>query len=117
MKKDIDAEERLLKNKSLDELIKLKMEEELKIEIEKSKQKPTKRIITEVKKVPQNMIFSRQSVFKVFNKKNRTETYINGVQAEALLGVQTSAKDKIKNGETDTFATENLYVKFDKIEL
>lgn len=118
MKKETnDAEERLLKNKSLDELIKIKMEEELKNEIELAKITPEKKVITEISKVPANCIFGRQSVFKVFNRKNRTETYINGVQAEALLGAQTSTKDKIKAGETDTFATEDLYVKFDKIEI
>lgn len=118
MKKETnDAEERLLQNKSLDELIKLKMEEEMKNEIENSKITPEKRIISTILEVPANMIFSRQSVFKVFNRKNRTETYVNGVQAEALLGTQTNTKEKIKSGITDTFSTENLYVRFEKIEI
>jgi hypothetical protein len=118
MKKELnDAEERLLNHKSLDELIKLKMEEEMQAEIAKSKLPPEKKILTQISDVPQNMIFSRQSVFKVFNRKNKTETFINGVQAEAMLGVQTLVKEKIKTGITDTFSTENLYVKFEKIEM
>lgn len=112
-----DLEQRLLNHASLDELIKMKMEEELKTEIEKVKEKPKKQIITDISKVPAELIFSKQAVYKIFNRINKTETYLNGLQAEALLGVQNAIREKIKLGQMDAFSTDNAYVKFEKIEL
>ena len=110
-------EQRLLNHASLDELIKIKMEEELKAEMEKAKIQPEKKTVTNISEVPENLIFSKQSVFKVFNKVNKVETYINGMQAEAMLGLQTAIRAKIKTGEMDAFSTDNAYVKFEKIEI
>lgn len=110
-------EERLLSNASLDELIKMKMEEELKQEFKKSKEKITQRIETDIKCVPKELIFSKRAIYKVFNKINKTETYINGLQAESMLGVQNLLREKIKNAECDVFSTDFAYIKFDKIKL
>mgnify|MGYP001805961041 CR=1 FL=1 len=117
MKKDEnELEQRLLSQSSLDDLIKMKMEEELKAEFKKSKEKPQKETITDISKVPTNLVFSKQAVYKMFNRKNKTETYLNGLQAEAMLGLQTAIREKIKSGKMDAFSTEDAYVKFEKIE-
>lgn len=117
MKKDAnEIEQRLLSHASLDELIKIKMEEELKAEFEKSKEKPQKKIITDISKVPTELIFSKQAVYKIFNRINKTETYLNGLQAEAMLGIQNAIREKIKSGQMDAFSTDTAYVKFKKIE-
>ena len=116
-KKEInEAEQRLLSSASLDELIKMKMEEELKEEFNKAKEAPRKEVKTDISKVPTNLIFSKQAVYKIFNRVNRTETYINGLQAEALLGLQNTIREKIKSGQMDAFSTGSAYVKFEKIE-
>lgn len=115
-KDEKDLEQRLLSHASLDELIKLKMEEELKSELEKAQEKPKKQIITEISKVPTELIFSKEAVYRLFNRNNKTETYINGIQAEAMLGLQNNIRDKVKSGQMDAFSTENAYVKFEKIE-
>ena len=109
------VEERLLSHASLDELIKMKMEEEMQKEVEKSKRTPQKRVETDISKVPKDLIFSKSAVYKMFNTKNKTETFINGMQAEALLGVQNNIPEKIKNGEMDAFSTDYAYIKFEKI--
>ncbi|MFA7659397.1 MAG: hypothetical protein WCY19_08180 [Candidatus Gastranaerophilaceae bacterium] len=111
-----DAEERLLSHASLDELIKIKMEEELKAEFKKSKEKPEKSLITDIAKVPTDLIFSKHAVYRMFNRINKTETYLNGLQAEAMLGLQTAIREKIKIGQMDAFSTDDAYVKFEKIE-
>lgn len=117
MKKDeTELEQRLLNHASLDELIKLKMEEELKAEFKKIKEKPKKEVITDISKVPTELIFSKQSVFKIFNRINKTETYINGLQAEAMFGLQTATRAKVKAGQMDAFSTDSAYVKFENIE-
>jgi len=117
MKKDEqDLEQRLLSHASLDELIKMKMEEELKAEFDKAKEMPKSVIITDISKVPTKLIFSKQAVYKIFNRLNKTETYINGMQAEAMLGLQNSIREKIKSGQMDAFSTDSAYVKFEKIE-
>lgn len=115
-KQENDIEQRLLGNASLDELIKMKMEEELQEEFKKSKEKIEKQIVTDISKVPTELIFSKQTVYKVFNRITKSETYINGLQAEGLLGLQTVMREKIKSGQMNAFSTNNAYVKFEKIE-
>lgn len=115
-KQENDIEQRLLGNASLDELIKIKMEEELKEEFEKAKEKIEKQTVTDISKAPTELIFSKQAVYKVFNRITKSETYINGLQAEGLLGLQTTMREKIKSGQMDAFSTNNAYVKFEKIE-
>lgn len=117
MKKEMnEVEQRLLSHASLDELIKMKMEEELKAEFEQLKEKPEKQIITDISKVPQELIFSKKAVYKIFNRVNKTQTYLNGLQAEGMLGTQNAIREKIKLGQMDAFSTETAYVKFEKIE-
>lgn len=113
--KEEDIEKMLLNGASLDDLIKMKIEQEFKAAVNQGKQIPEKVKITDISKVPQKLIFSKQSVFKLFNKNTKTETFINGIQAEALLGVQNSVREKILKGETSSFATDDAYVKFDKV--
>ncbi len=112
-----DIEQMLLNNMSLDELIKMKIEKEFKSEIAKVKKAPEKKVITDISKVPQNKIFSKSAVYRMFNRKTKTETFINGVQAEALLGIQNSVREKIYRGELGAFTTDDAYVKFEKINV
>lgn len=118
MKKSTDlAEELLSKNKSLDELIKMKMQEELKNAFQKRTGAVSKKRIENIKDVPKNKLFSKQAVFKVFNKDTQIETLINGLQAEAFVGMQNDVRAKLLNSETDIFLTDNLFVKFEYLEI
>lgn len=112
-----DLEQRLLNHASLDDLIKMKMEEELAFELTKNKIVPEEKTITDISKVPVDLIFSKKAVYKVFNRVNKTESYVNGLQAEAMLGLQIAMRTKIKAGAMDAFSTDNAYVKFEKIVL
>ncbi len=111
------TEEILLKNKSIDELIRIKMQEELKNAFNKRVGKQSKVIIRNIKDVPVEKIFTKKAVFRVFNKETQIETLINGLQAEALLGMQNDVREKFKRKETDIFSTDTLFVKFESIEL
>ena len=113
--KEKDIEQMLLNNASLDDLIKIKIEKEFKDALVKSQQLPKQVTITEISKVPQNLIFSKQAVFKLFNRNSKTQTSINGIQAEALLGIQNSVREKMLRGETGSFSTDDAYVKFEKV--
>ena len=118
MKKDEkSAEERLLSTNSLDELIKIKMEQEIKHEFDKSNKKTATKLVTDISKVPPELIFSKKSVFKMFNRISKSETYLSGIQAEAMLGLQASVRDKMNLGLTDAFSTEDAYVKFESVEI
>lgn len=118
MKKEIvNDEQRLLSSLSLDELIKQKMEEEMLAEFEASKQIAKKNLVTELSKVPSHLVFSHRSIFRIFHKNTKQESFINGIQAEGLIGLQASLREKIKTGEQDAFSSGEMYVKFEKIEL
>ncbi len=111
------TEEILLKNKSIDELIRIKMQEELKNAFNKRVGRQSKILIKNIKDVPVEKIFTKKSVFRVFNKETQVETLINGLQAEALLGMQNDVREKFKRKETDIFSTDTLFVKFESLEL
>ncbi|MBQ3310626.1 hypothetical protein IJG72_00970 [bacterium] len=44
-------------------------------------------------------------------------SYINGLQAEALLGLDDVSREKLLKGETDIFSTENSFVKFEYTQI
>lgn len=118
MKKTTDfTEELLCKNTSMDELIKMKMQEELKNAFQRRIGISNKKRINNIKDVPKNKLFSKQTVFKVFNKDTQIETLVNGLQAEALVGMQADVRAKLLNSETDIFLTDNLFVKFEYLEI
>lgn len=107
-----DMEQVLLNNATLDELIKMKIEQEFKSNTQKTK--PSPKTVTVLKDVPKDKIFSKDSVFKLFNRNNKTETFINGVQADAMIGIQTGIREKILEGTLTAFSTDDAYIKFEK---
>ena len=116
--KDEDIEEMLLGSASLDDLIRKKIESEFQDEMKKAQEKKLNRerkIYTKISEVPKDYIFSKDAVFKYYNRHNKLETYINGIQADALLGLQNNTRVKILNGELSTFSTDDAYVKFEKV--
>ncbi|MBR1681574.1 hypothetical protein IJ707_07280 [bacterium] len=110
-------EDALLSGKSIDELIKIKMKEEIKNAFKKVSTKFEKKKVYDIKSVPKSEIFGKKSVFKKFNKQNNTISYINGMQAEALLGMDTISREKLLKGEIEVFSTDNAFVKFEYAEI
>jgi hypothetical protein len=112
-------EQRLLSKLSLAELIKMKMKEEIQKEFANAK-KPDKvktKVITDLKEVPKELIFSNKTVYKTFNKQTKHETFINGIQAEGLIGLRNQLREEVLSGETDAFETDLLYVMFHQISI
>lgn len=110
-----DMENVLLNNASLDELIKMKIEEEFKSKSQKPK--TSNKIISDLKDVPPEQIFTKNSVFKLFNRTSKTETYINGLQADALIGAQNGIREKFLDKTLTAFSTDDAYVQFIKAEV
>lgn len=115
--KNKEFEEMILTGTSLDDLIKMKIEQEFMANMKKSDKKIKQKTITDIKKVPTDKIFSKDAVYKIFNRNTKCETYINGVQAEALIGVQNHIREKILKAELSAFTTDDAYVKFDRIKI
>lgn len=114
MKNKDNIEEMLLNNASLEELIKMKIEKEFMSELKKSKEKPVRKIYKDISEVPQDIIFSQKAIYRYYNRNSKCETFINGVQAEALIGIQNNIREKMLKGELSAFTTEDAYVKFEK---
>ncbi len=112
--KNKDKEEMLFSSASLEDLIKMKIENELNEELAKSNVKPSRKVYTDIKDVPQYLIFSAKATYKLFNRRNKTETFINGLQAEALIGTEHAVREKVYAGKLSAFATDEAYVKFEK---
>src|SRR5574344_1135079 len=115
MKQDI--EQFLISGNSIDDLISKKMEEEINETKKEANEKLKEKIITDIKKVPKHLIFTKHSIFKVFNRENKTQSFINGLQAESMIGLQKSLYSKIKEGLIASFATEKEFIKFEKAKI
>lgn len=115
--KNNDAEALLLNSTSLEDLIKMKIEKEFLSDLHKAKQAITKKKIENLKDVPSDKIFSKFTVFRCFNRSTGCETFINGIQAEGLIGIQNNVREKMLSGELNAFTTDEVYVKFEKAEL
>lgn len=110
-----DMEQVLLSNASLDELIKMKIEEEFNANLKQQKQKTIKKTFLDLKEVPKEQIFGKNAVFRVYNRLNKTESLINGVQADAMIGIQSGIREKFLEKTLTAFSTDDAYVKFEKV--
>ena len=96
----------------------MKIEAEFKDEMQRAKELEAQRqprVYTKISEAPKEYIFSKYAVYKFYNRRTKLETYINGLQAEALLGLQNNIRNKILNGEMSTFSTDDAYIKFEKV--
>ena len=103
---------------SLDDLIRMILEAEFIEEMilaNELNSKKVKKTYTNIKDVPREYIFSKAAVYKYYNRHTKCETFINGIQADALLGLQSNIRQKIAAGELSTFSTDDAYVKFESV--
>ena len=69
----------------------------------------------DLKQVPKEEIFSKNAVFRVYNRLNKTESLINGIQADAMIGIQSGVREKFLEKTLTAFSTDDAYVKFEKV--
>ena len=105
-----DKEKMLLTGKSLEELIEMKIQEEYK-SLMNAPEATIKRI-DDLTKLDAKTLFSKKAIFKTFNKTTRTESFINGIQAEGLIGLQENVRKALLNGTIRAFISGDNYVEF-----
>ncbi len=115
MKENKDIEKILLNDAKYEALVKSKIEKEFIKEI--SNKQPKNKEITDIKKAPKNKLFTKYATYMVMNKNSKTKSYINGVQAEGFLGSQKAAREKLLSGESDSFVSDNNFIKFVKVKV
>lgn len=112
MTKDKNIEKKLLAPNEIDELISKKLKNEIEQEL-KAVKKVKKRIIEkDFKAVPSDMTFSKQCVYIAFNRNTKTESYINGVQADSLIGMKRDVRAQLLEKSVDSFSNGDYFVKF-----
>jgi len=116
MKENKEIEKILMNDDAYNKMIKTKIEQEFVKDISSPLQNKTTEI-TNLKKVPKDKLFSKYAVFEILNKNSRTKSYINGVQAEGFLGCQYSDREKLLNGQIDSFVSGNNFIKFIKVKV
>ena len=115
MKEDKEIEQILLNDEKYEKFINEKAEQEFNQILEDAKNlKNTE--IKDFKKVPKEMLFSKKAVYLVINKSSKTKSYVNGIQAEGLLGNKEILREKLVSGVTDSFVSDDNFVKFYKLE-
>ncbi len=101
-------ESALLSGKSIDELIKIKMKEEIKNTFEKACKSPQKVRIYDIKEIPSKNLFGKNTVFKKYNKQNNNMSYINGLQAEGMQGLDDTSRKNSYQGRWKFFQLKIL---------
>lgn len=117
MKENKEIERILLNDSSYENFVNTKVEREFIQEINNNSGIKKKTIITDIKSVPKDKIFSKDAYYLVMNKKSRTKSYINGMQAEAFLGGNNSLREKFLTLNLDSFVNGDYYVKFQKLKV
>lgn len=111
MKENKDIEKILLSDKAYEKFINSKVEKEFK-DLTNENNKKESITIKEINDVPQDKLFSKNAVYIVMNKRSKTQSYINGVQADGFLGSDNALRQKFINKECDYFVAGNNYIKF-----
>ena len=113
--KNKQIEQILLNDKNYENFINSKTEKEFEDILNSGTEKET--VITNIKEVPRELLFSKQAVYMVINKQSKTKSYINGVQADGYLGSQNIAREKLVSCLSDSFVSGNNFIKFYQIKL
>lgn len=112
MKQDKNIEQLLLNDEKYEKFIKDKAEQDFNKIIKDARAK-NKSVITDIKQVPKDKLFSQKATYYVSNKRSKTTSYINGMQAESFL-VDNYEREKFLSGQTDAFIYQDCYIKFHK---
>lgn len=112
--KNKDNVDNIIRSSSLsfDELMMQKFAQEAKTEIEEQKNKKDNELIVDFKLLPKEYIFSIKSVYKLFNRINKTQSFINGLQFESYVANNPILKKKLLDKKIDCFANEQYYINF-----
>jgi len=116
MKEDKEIEKILLNDESYDKFVNQKFEKEFALELDKAATVKNT-VITDIKQVPQDKLFSKSAIYIVMNKNSKTKSYINGVQAEGFLGADNTLREKFLSAKTDSFVSGDTFVKFCKFKV
>ncbi|MBD5402147.1 hypothetical protein HDR58_05035 [bacterium] len=116
MKEDKEIEKLLLNDEAYEKFVNAKIEKEFEKELDNLGIKKEK-FITDFKLVPREKLFSKQATYIVMNKKSKTKSFINGMQAESFLGSENSIREKFVSGQTDSFVSGDNFVKFYKLKV
>ncbi len=108
----MNSDNKFLKDADIEQLIEKKIENEIQCEIDEANREKETLIIKDFNDVPKVKIFDRNVTYKVFNRKTKKESYINGVQAESFLGLNHSIRDDLENKHIDNFTANEYYVRF-----
>lgn len=116
MKENKEIERILLNDQKYDAFVKRKIEKEFMQEINIGKNN-TPKYITDIKKAPKALLFTKSATYMIVNKNSKTKSYINGVQAEGFLGGQKTAREELLSGKSESFVNGNNYIKFVKVKV
>lgn len=101
-----------LKNSDIDKLLEQKIENEIKQEIEEAAKVKEIKYIKEFSGIPREKIFSNAATYKIFNRKTKKESFINGSQAESLVGLNPVLRNDLESASVDNFTVNEYYVRF-----
>lgn len=108
----MSSDSKFLKDADIEKLIERKIENEIKSEIDEANKNREVILVKELNQVPKGKTFSLNSTYKVFNRKTKKESFINGAQADSLLGLNQSVRDDIESGYVDNFTVNEYYIRF-----
>lgn len=117
MKENKEIEKILLNDSDFENMVKSKVENDFKQELANAKVLKSLEYITKIKDVPKSRLFTKYATFEVMNKASKTKSYINGIQAEGFLGLNVADRNKLLNGESDSFVCGNSFIKFIKVKI
>lgn len=115
MKTDKETEKLLLNDAEFDKIVKMRIEREFNEEL--LTENEPQQILQDIKKIPEDKLFSKFAVFEIINKTSKTKSYINGIQAEGYLASDNFNRNKLLSGESSSFVSGENYIKFIKCNL
>ena len=101
-------EEKLLNSTSVEKAIK----EVIADEIAEAKKPKVITEITEITEVPKGQVLGIHSAFTVFNRVNKTESALNGIQVDSLLGLNQARRKQLENAQVSELTIGDYHITF-----
>ncbi|MDD3150847.1 MAG: hypothetical protein PHV68_08430 [Candidatus Gastranaerophilales bacterium] len=99
-------------SEQIDALIGQKISEKIAYEMAQANKKDVPKIIKDFYKVPSDLLFTKNTIFMLFNRKTGLKSFINGTQADSIIGIYNDIRQNLVNKVVSNFTAGEYYVEF-----
>lgn len=114
MEENFNIDEMIMVNPKAQKALAQKIKAEIDSKKTDAKNRET-RTITSIKDVPQNELYTKNSIWRATNLNTMIEFELSGVNVDIYLGDNLALRSLLEKGAIDSFIKNGLFIQFDHV--